>query len=425
MVFEFTRCPEQGYRPKHTRVCGAVYVLILVFAAAPVYAEQLSLASPSWNGLSELLAIAKARGEVLTPPQLDVASLGAADALLIIHPTVPLPVPELARFLRKGGRLAVADDFGTGQTLFSAFGMGMRPPSPGSRSLRGNPQLLLATPLSGHPLADGADALVTNHPQVIYHPDLRPVFALVGSHGAVVLSGAVGKGRLVAISDASVLINNMLEFPGNRALANNLVQFLHASPGTRIFVADSTTLWSSGFRQLTTGNPLARVAAALAQLAKPQLPSSAVLALSIVLAAVLLAAAVSALPRRSAYARRAYLRTPECMAGMAGRVHYYTGLDRNYLGPLLVLKLELERRLVALVHASGQIQRDELLQALRAAGWQQARVTELAGFMQRVDQLQDGSVATDTRVSSRQFSELVAAGRRILAELEAAAGAYS
>jgi hypothetical protein len=304
--------------------------------------------------------------------------------------------------------------------------MGIHAPNrASSRSLRGNPQLLLAAPLSGHALAEGADALVTNHPQVIYHPDLRPVFALSGSRGAVVLSGAVGKGRLVAISDASVLINNMLEYPGNRALARNLIQFLRAERGTRVFLADSHTLWLSGFRQLTTGNPLARVSAALAQLAKPRLPTPAVIALSIVLAGVLLGAAAGALPRRSAYARRAYLRSPECVAGMAGRVSYYAGADRSYLGPLLVLKLELERRLVAYAHVQGQVQRDELLRSLRAAGWSDARVRELAGFMQHVDHLQDGSAGTDSRVSSRQFSELVAIGRRILGEIEAAAGTNS
>jgi hypothetical protein len=394
---------------------------MLVFARNLAFAEELSVQGRAWNGLSELLAIARSKGQVLTPTQLDASQLEASDALLIVHPTAPLPIAELAKFLRKGGRLAVADDFGTGRALFAAFGMGMHLPNrSSSRSLRDNPQLLIATPLVGHALADGADALVTNHPQVVYHPDLRPVFALSGSRGAIVLSGAVGKGRLVAISDASVLINNMLEFPGNRAFARNLMHFLRASPNARLYIAGSDTLWMSGFRHLTTGNPLARLAAALTQLAKPQLPALAVLALSIVLAAVLLAAAATALPKRSAYARRAYLRTPECVAGMAGRVGYYAGADRSYLGPLLVLKLEVERRVVARLHTQGQPQRDQVLDGLRAAGWRDDQVHELADFMQGVDRLQDASLGTQMRVSGRQFSELVASGRRILVELDVA-----
>ena len=409
-------------RLRPTLLFARLCVLILVFADGTAAAEDLSLANHAWNGLSDLLAMAEAQGSLATPNRLDASSLTAADALLIIHPVAPLPIAELATFLRKGGRLAVADDFGTGPVLFAAFGMGVHAPNRASaRALRGNPQLLLATPFTGHSLADGADALVTNHPQVIFHPDLRPVFALSASRGAIVLSGAVGKGRLVAISDASVFINNMLEFPGNRAFARNLLRFLRPTPSTRVVFADSRTKWVSGIRQFASGNPLARVSAALSRLARPQLPIAAVVALSIVLATVLLAAVVSALPRRSAYARRAYLRTPDCLAGMAGRVAYYAGSERSYLGPLLVLKLELERRLVALVNPSLQLQRNELLHALSAAGWSEPRVRELSDFMHQVDRLQDGTVGSDARVTGRQFSELVAIGRRILGELDAAA----
>jgi hypothetical protein len=409
---------DRGWSQPCTGRIGLFCVLTLAFWVWPVAAEELSVQRSAWNGLSELLAIARSQGSVLTPAQLDASRLEASDALLIVHPTTPLPTVELARFLRKGGRLAVADDFGTGRTLFAAFGMGMHPPNrASSRSLRGNPELLIATPLAGHTLADGVEALVTNHSQVIYHPDLRPVFALSGSRGAVVLSGAVGKGRLVALSDASLVINNMLQFPGNRAFARNLLRFLRPSTNSRLFIADSKTVWMSGIRHLTTGDPIARIAAALEQLAKPQLPAPAVFALSIVLAAVLLVAAVTALPKRSAYARRAYLRTPECVAGMAGRVAYYAGADRSYLSPLLLLKLEVERRLVARLRVSEPAQREEIVRGLRAADWSQDQIQELSDFMQGVDRLQDGSVATDLRVAGRQFSELVAIGRRILAEL--------
>ena len=417
-VYRHSSSPDQGWTRSAIGRTGLFCVLILVFCRSAVCAEELSVERRAWNGLSELLAIARTQGSVLTPAQLDATQLEATDSLLIVHPTTPLPIAELAKFLRKGGRLAVADDFGTGRSLFAAFGMGMHPPNrASSRSLRGNPELLIATPLAGHALADGVEALVTNHTQIIYHPDLRPVFALSGSRGAVVLSGAVGKGRLVALADASLLINNMLQFPGNRSFARNLLHFLRTSSTTRLYIAGTNTVWLSGFRHLTTGDPIARIAGALEQLAKPQLPAPAVFALSIVLAAVLLVAAATALPKRSAYARRAYLRTPECIAGMAGRVAYYTGSDRSYLAPLLLLKAELERRLVGRVHASEQPQRDEVVQSLRATGWSEEQLRELSDFMQSVDRLQDGSVASDQRVAGRQFSELVAIGRRILAEL--------
>jgi hypothetical protein len=396
-------------------------VLVLVFGRNRARAEDLQLNATGWNGLSELQAIAGREGEVLAPTRIDVSQLEATDALLIIHPVTPLPTNELAKFLRKGGRLAVADDFGTGKELFGAFGMGMHAPSRDHpSSLRNNPALLIATPLLGHPLADGVDALVTNHPQVIYHPELTPIFSLSAGHGAIVLSGGVGKGRLVAVSDASVFINNMLELPGNRAFARNLLRFLRGPTRSRLYLAASDTQWLSSFRHMTTGNPLARVSAALAQLAKPRLPALAVIALSAVLATVLLAGAATALPRHSAYARRAYLQNPEVSAGMAGRVQYYASANRNYLAPLLVLKLELEHRLVDHLDARDQPQREAVLRALPARGFREARVAELAEFMQSVDRLQSGTLGSETQVSARRFSELTAMGRRILAELDAA-----
>lgn len=395
---------------------------LLVFSRGGAGAEDLSVEQRGWNGLSELLELARKEATVLTPNRLDASQLDSSDALLVVHPVTPLPTPQLIKFLRKGGRLAIADDFGTGRTLFAAFGTGMHEPGRHTpRALRNNPQLAVATPVIAHALADGVDALVTNHPQVIYHPDLTPIFALDQAAGAIVLSGAVDKGRLVAISDSSLLINNMLELPGNRAFARNLVRFLRGVEQRRLYIAGSDTQWLSGIRALTTGNPLARVSAALSQLAKPRLPALAVLALSVVLAAVLLAAAATALPRRSAYARRAYLIAPEVGAGMAGRVNYYASRSRNFLAPLLVLKLEIEHRLVAHLRAQRMLARDEVLRALRESGGLSAtRLDDVAEFLRSVDRLQESSLVQEQEVPARRFSELVALGRRILAELDAA-----
>jgi hypothetical protein len=405
-------------------MCAIVLVLCaqtLVFSQSRAEAEDLTVQQRGWNGLSELLDLARKEATVLTPSRIDASQLDASDALLVVHPVAPLPMPQLVKFLRKGGRLAIADDFGSGRALLAAFGTGMHEPGRHPRTLRNNPQLAIATPLIGHALADGVDALVTNHTQVIYHPDLTPIFALDASAGAIVLSGAVDKGRLVAISDSSVLINNMLELPGNRTFARNLIRFLRGAELRRLYIAGSDTQWLSGIRSLTTGNPLARVSAALTQLAKPRLPALAVLALAVVLAAVLLAAAATALPRRSAYARRAYLVAPEVSAGMAGRVNYYAGRSRNFLAPLLVLKLELEHRLVAHLHASGTLVRDDVLRGLRKlGGFPEERVREVAEFLQSVDRLQDSSLVHEQEVPARRFSELTAMGRRILAELDAA-----
>jgi hypothetical protein len=287
-------------------------------------------------------------------------------------------------------------------------------------ALRHNPQLLVATALLGHALADGVAGLVTNHPQVLYHPDLTPVFSLAGAQGAIVLSGAVGKGRLVAISDASIFINNMLEFPGNRAFAINLLRFLRAGGHTRLYLAGSDTRFRADSRRMHVDKPFAQIAASLARLAQPRLPALAVLALAIALSTLLLAAIATSLPRRSAYARRAYLQAPECAAGMAGRVSHYASGERSFLQPLLVLKLEIEGRLNERAHSGDAAASSELLRELEVHAGPDL-VRELSAFTASMERFQVGALGMHPQpVSARQFSELVASGRRILAGLDAA-----
>ncbi|MET0384947.1 MAG: hypothetical protein ABW321_03260, partial [Polyangiales bacterium] len=305
------------------------------------------------------------------------------------------------------------DDFGEGRRFFATFGMGLNEPrAEPAAVLRENTHLPIASPIVSHALADGVDALVTNHPQVLYHPTLTPVFGLAGEQAAVVLSGAVGSGRLVAISDSSLLINNMLQFRGNRQFARNLVRFLRGPTrsGT-LLIADSETRWQQSSRTLQ--RPLAEIAGALDRMSHLQLPRLAVTLFSTVLAGLLLSMVVTSLPRRSAYARRAYLQTIECVAGMAGRVSHYASGEHSLLAPLSSLKREIEYRAASLLRAPTQLQRSEVVKALNELGGPTLG-TELGQFMADVDRLQD----TSALVSARRFSELVASGRRILADLD-------
>lgn len=401
--------------------CGTVAFFIagLVFGPGGAVAEDLKLDNRAWNGLSELRQVAAEDGPVQTPSTIDVTQLTGSEGILVVHPVAPLPAAELAKFMRRGGRVAVADDFGAGSRFFGTFGMTMSQPGPDLPQLfRKNPALPIASPIIAHALADGVGALVTNHPEVLQHPSLTPVFGLTGEHGAVVLSGAVGAGRLVAISDASVLINNMLELNGNRAFARNLARYLRGADARgRLLLADSSTHWEPSGSMLR--HPLAELSSALTRLSHPQLPRLAVIVFSTALAGLLLGIAATSLPRSSAYARRAYLQSVECISGMAGRVSHYAGGERSLLAPLLSLKRELERRAADSVHASAQLQRVDLLRALGAAGHSPQLAEELGRFMAEVDRLQDASAIHAAPVSVRQFSELVATGRRILTDLDA------
>src|SRR5436305_1984052 len=67
---------------------------------------------------------------------------------------------------------------------------------------------------------------------------------------AAVAAGARGDGRFVALSDPSVLINDMLAFDGNLAFAAKLLDFLApVRPGRIILITGDTAL---------TGEPKSR-----------------------------------------------------------------------------------------------------------------------------------------------------------------------
>jgi hypothetical protein len=410
-------------------------VFLLAFTFAPglgrpgvARAEDLSTREPAWNGLTQLRSLAEQTGAaVITPEQIDVAQLGPDDALLVVHPVEPLPSAELSAFLRSGGRLAVADDFGTGRALLAAFGIGLYPPArtESTKLLRGEPFLMLATRQNSHPLSRSASVLVTNHPQVLTHRQLEPIYALREDHDAIVLSGAVGKGRLVAISDASVLINNMLQFDGNRAFARDLLAYLVGPKRGRLFIVGSDTQWKFGLRRFGSEHPLESVKAVLSHVARLRLPPSAVTALSIVLALLLSISIVTALPRRSVYARRKYLEIPPCPSGFAGQVDYYKAESRNFLPPLLAFKLELESRIIADIGASGQLSLGDLMKALRARGLSERSLQDTRELLVTLDATHAQTHGDMPQISSRKFSALVSTGQRILAELDGASSQSS
>jgi len=133
--------------------------------------------------------------------------------------------------MKLGGRLAIADDFGDGNRLLERFRIERRSsPLDPLQMLHGNPQLPIAVPASGHPIVADVGQVVLNHPTVVHHPDLSALLRIPRAGGDagpdVALAGQVGDGRLVAIGDPSMFINSMMRYPGNRALARNLVAYL-------------------------------------------------------------------------------------------------------------------------------------------------------------------------------------------------------
>jgi hypothetical protein len=226
----------------------------LAAEGAPSASEPFGAANSQWDGHSEWVELARG---VLGPTRvelratLDYSQLRPADAVILFHPENPLRADSLARFMNAGGRVAVFDDFGKGDTLWRRFSIRDTPGPIGAlRTLLDNSALPIAEPHISpgpsegrHPMVSSADQVVTNHPIVLEHPGLTALLEFATRQGprTLALTGVIeGRGRLVVCGDSSVFLNLMLRYPGNRAFAEGVVRYLlerdEANSSGRLYV---------------------------------------------------------------------------------------------------------------------------------------------------------------------------------------------
>ncbi len=214
-------------------------------------------ADEGWQGLTQLIALCRDQlgsDRVLVRADVDWGELQPTDALMVLHPQTDLDPLEFEAFLREGGRAVLLDDFGVGDEILSRYGIHRTgPPVHPARVLRGNSQLAIALPTelpashAPHPLVAQVDAVVTNHPTGLTNPGLTPLLGIPNRSAPdtpLALLGVVDAGRLVAVADPSVFINQMLRYPGNRQFAKSLAGYLLEREGTagatgRLFIASN------------------------------------------------------------------------------------------------------------------------------------------------------------------------------------------
>ncbi|NOY94174.1 MAG: DUF4350 domain-containing protein [Deltaproteobacteria bacterium] len=389
--------------------------LVLTSASMVSAQTDYSLGQGAWNGLDGLLEIAASEGiDVRTPERLDVDSLRPEDALLLIYPTRPPPGSSIGAFLRRGGRVALADDFGSGGALLARYHVTRTTPAPGSPELRGRPELSIARADGTHPLSRGVSALVTNHPMALHHASLPPIFHLGRADDALVLTGAVGEGRFVALSDPSVLINNMLEFRGNRRFAANLLRYLSAGRGGRVYLVTARTeLLGASSSNHTRARSLGEWREAFD---RADLPPAAMRVLSLLFVALLLLAALTSLPRRSPYRVDELLPRALPGGGYAGHIAFFREQGRNLLYPAITYKLELERALVEALTLSPHPLLRDVLAALRRTSMPEAQILRLRALLLELDELvrREDLPPGPPKVSRRTLSRMVQTGERAL-----------
>src|SRR5450432_1645984 len=399
-------------RPVRDQISAAAGLLFLalVSVAAPVFAKAFEISDSGWEGTTELYALAQqelGKGRVEVLASLDYEHLGKDDGLLVLHPESELDYNELSAFLRAGGRMAVLDDRGEAAHFLARFQIHrVEAPRNPAQSLRDNPDLAIAVPAveqvagqeqNRHPVVAGVDRVVTNHPTALVHPNLTQVLkipALGEPDATLAVTGIIAKsGRLFAMGDPSVVINEMLRYPGNRAFASGLVKYLvendaGISRGGKLYVV-ANDFGQKGhfggargaFGELSTLSET--LASFAADVAKNGLPGSLALALAVIASAgvVLWAVSFSSRLYRRSLPRYAVPPPLAAQGGLAGRAAVLAAPSTD---PVLLM-LELRAALSdALCHRLGLVQLSSpeqiVIELSRNGGFGAERVAEVASL---------------------------------------------
>ncbi len=419
-----------------------------------VGASPLDLKGQDWEGLSQLVGLAQAElgaTRVVTVSgthgegaKLDLSQLHKEDALFIVHPVAPLDVDELSTFMRAGGRVVLLDDYGSGEELLARFGIRRVPlPAKPAQMLRDNPALAIAEPASTHPAVRDVGRVVTNHATGLDHKALSAVLVVRGDGEPDVLlavAGAVSQGRLLAVGDSSLLMNSMLRYPGNRALASALVRYATEDDAWgrrdgKLYVLSNDFTTSGAFGvDSRLGGALGQAARALKEvldtLRHEGMPPLAayLLALAVGLGMVAWTSSRAGHPHRTIVPRFVKPASVAAQGGVAGRAAVLAAPGTSRVLAMLEMKSALEEDLATRLGLDRTPTPEELASRARAAGLlDSAQAEALARLLKALGELESalplGRVGRRRAIERVSDQEVLAMAVRVSDLLRAAAGA--
>lgn len=295
----------------------SLFVLALVTAlggsaaAQPAELADYDPRSNAWNGMATFVGLAEGMGYEVEPVStLQWDQLTANDILFLVYPLQRVEPGRLDAFVQAGGNVVLADDFGESKEAMARLGL-LRAEVATPRAAKfqdGRVWAPIATEKSDHPIARGVDEVVTNHPAAL--KQVEGATTVIGfEDSAVVVAGQRGTGRFVAVSDPSIFINRMLQYPGNVTLAANILGWLDRhETGTRarhiVLLRGDVPMYGDpppfidDPRSGKLGRSIADLNAWLSKRSEWLLTPAAMKALAATLAVLLLVLAVIALPVR-------------------------------------------------------------------------------------------------------------------------------
>jgi len=249
-------------------VMGFAIVLLMVSALAPAVSTtaDFSIFNSGWNGTSDLAVSTYRLGKF--SPTFEVKSTGTGmqvvqvglnalkldpigSALVEIGPTTPFSDSDgtiAGSFVRQGGTLLLADDFGTGNGLLEKMGASSRISGKLVMDLAFDkkPQFPVIFDLRESPLTKNVSTVLLNYPSSlnINAATTTPVaYSSIaswldtdgnGERGLAEPSGPfvvmaqerLGNGTIVLLSDPSALINGMSKNLNNSILMQNILSVI-------------------------------------------------------------------------------------------------------------------------------------------------------------------------------------------------------
>jgi hypothetical protein len=384
---------------------------------------------------------------VVVTDRLQLGRLSPADALLMVHPTGDLDADELTGFMRAGGRVVLLDDYGTGDTLLSHFGVRRVPlPERPAEMLRSNPAFALAEAVGGHRAVRDVSRVATNYATGLSDRGLAPLLVVRGQNEPDVLlaqAGVVGKGRLLAVGDASVAMNSMLRYPGNHALALALLRYAGDAPSAddgaadwsaaaggstgKVYVLANGFVLEGRYGETSLLSDAQRFVRSAFDALRQGVPASVAYAaaLAVALAIVVWTSLRAGRTHRAALPRFARQIPTVAHGGVAGHAAVLGSPRTSRVLVLLELKSALEETLATKLGLDRVTRAEDLVARARAAGWFDAEGAEaLARELAHLGRFETLLMRKDRRmlggIGDAEVIATAARVRRLLAAVEAA-----
>jgi hypothetical protein len=219
---------------------GILFLILPLAVPIIKTSAEFSMFNTKWDGTSKFARLLVERGKLI-PVMYSYNSLELgkfSGVLIVIGPDVdfsPLEAEEVKKFLDKGGTLFITDDFGTANTLLEKLEVKARFSNKPLKDIfySKRAEFPVVVRIDDPELASGVEKLTLNVPSAIVGAEgeiFSSKVSVIGNRMGKMKSYPImteikyGNGRIILLSDPSILINEMFE--ENRGFIENLVLYL-------------------------------------------------------------------------------------------------------------------------------------------------------------------------------------------------------